>query len=179
MRPTRRNILTGSAALAMGAVLPATAIAAAKDDTRLLAAVARARSLIDEHMRLCPAKERAWNAVHNDPECPILSSPHWGEEEAELLRRFPPHIVRRIERERRDRVNDRHGYTQAYEAWSGAYTAAYYAVHRVLAMRPRTIQGVNAKSALLGLALAQEDMIEAEEVMEANRADLLRLMGAA
>jgi hypothetical protein len=142
--------------------------------------VARARALIDEHARLRPERDRTYEAASSNPEWPIYSSPAWVAEEAALNARLPRHVVNRIRNKRYQRVSARHGYDIAWEACNDAFDAARVAVRRVLVIRPRTVNGANAKAAALGLALAHDDhIVYPEEVIEANRSDLLRLMAGA
>jgi hypothetical protein len=176
----RRFLRLAGVTAAATALLAAPALAKGRDDTRLLAMIARIRPLLSAH---AAAEERA-HATHAlvlaDPELPHGGPTLWVDKQIASGSALSRRALHRLERARTEAIYRRHSYDVASDEWNRTgHELRTVHLPRLLSMRPRTAEGARDKWRLAVEAFRETDQWEPEDFDEfmvpALLADLERL----
>jgi hypothetical protein len=175
----RRFLRLAASTAAASALLATPALAKGRDDTRLLAMIARIRPLLAAHAAAEKRARETHALVEADPD--RIDTPRgWVDEQIANGSPLSERVLFRLERARTQAVYARHGYDVASDEWN-RLGHELRAVHlpRLLAMRPRTAEGAHEKWKLVFKAFQETEQWDVEDFDEfmvpAMLADLKRL----
>jgi len=146
-------------------LLAAPALAKGRDDTRLLATIAKAHAAVEHYSETRERAHACYELVQADPEKSDLSPCEFADTELESGSPLSRRALLRLWHERHDAVYRRHGYGAASNEWNASGRRLRALLSRVCATQPRTVEGASAKAALFAAALNvdcwdDEDLIE-------------------
>jgi hypothetical protein len=180
----RRFLRLAAGTAAATALLAAPALANGRDDTRLLAMIARVRPLLSAHAAAEKRAHQTHALADADPDMPQGSPTAWIDEQRAKTPFLSGRVINRLYWARARKVWARHGYSAASDEWNRlGHELRFVHLPRLLSMRPRTAEGAWDKWRLVFDGFRETEQWDPEDFDEfmvpALLADLKRLAGKA